>query len=120
MLRGTYSNPNTVLGKCPPSLFDCTVEHVAINAVMAGCEPCQLELLIAAVRAMLSKEFNLHGVHATTMGATPMIIVNGEIIERAKLNFKHGALGSGSRSNACVGRCIKLILQNVGKAKLGG
>ena len=97
-----------------------TVEKVAANAVMAGCEARHLRVVIAAVEAMLASEFNLHGVHATTMGATPCVIVSGPVRREAGLHSDHSALGSASRANACIGRAVKLVLQNIGGARLGG
>lgn len=120
MLSGTHRNPATVLGKCPPNYGQVTVEKVAINAVMSGCKPSQFRVVLAAVECMLTPEFNLHGSHATTMGGTPAVIVNGPVRHDAEVNFKHGVLGSGHRANATIGRALKLILQNVGGAKLGG
>ena len=39
--------------------------------------------------------------------------VNGPVRDEAGLNYKHGAMGSGSRANATIGRALKLVLQNV-------
>uniref|UniRef100_A0A7S3V056 UGSC-like domain-containing protein n=1 Tax=Aplanochytrium stocchinoi TaxID=215587 RepID=A0A7S3V056_9STRA len=73
---------------------------------------------------MLSTEYKTIdyyiGVHATTMGATPCIIVNGPVRNECSLNCHTGALGSGSRANACIGRTVKLVLKVIGKAELGG
>ena len=63
---------------------------------------------------------NLHGVSATTMGATPAVLVNGACRLDTGLNSSVGALGSGTRANAAIGRSLKLVLQNVGGAVLGG
>ena len=115
-----YSDPTNVLGECAPSYNDVTVAHCAAAAVMAGCQPKQFVVVLAAVEAMLSEAFNLHGVSATTMGATPCVIVNGPVRTAAGLNSGIGALGSSSRANASIGRALKLVLQNVGEAKLGG
>eukprot|EP00941_MAST-03F_sp_MAST-3F-sp1_P005257 g5257.t1 len=118
--------PDDVIGLMPPALCPCTVTDVVINAIMAGCDPdCphQHRIVIAAVRALLDDTFNLHGVSATTMGATPALIINGDsIIKKAGLNTEHGCIGSGqlNRSNLAVGRAIKLVLQNVGRSSLGG
>lgn len=87
---------------------------------MAGCLPKHFTTVLAAVECLLDPKFNAHGVHATTMGATPCIIINGPMRRAIDANMQHGALGSGSRANACVGRAIKLVLQNVGGAVLGG
>ena len=67
----------------------------------------------------LQPEFGLHGVHATTAGATPVVVVNGPCRHRAGINFAHGACGSGSRSTS-IGRAVKLLLVNVGRSKLAG
>jgi len=96
------------------------VEKVAINAVMAGCRPDYLPAVLAAVEAMCSDEFNIHGVGATTMGAAPVVILNGPIRHRLGLNMRLGALGSGHRANATIGRAIRLVMRNVGGAKPGG
>ena len=120
MLSATVRAADDVLGEIPPMYSAVTVGLTAANAVMAGCEPKHFRIVLAGVTAMLTDEFNLHGVHATTMGATPAMIVSGPARVDAGLNSAHGALGSGSRANACIGRALKLVLQNVGGAKLGG
>jgi hypothetical protein len=120
MLQGTTSLPSKVLGKCPPSFNDATVELVAANAVMAGCAPSHFPIVLAAVEALLDEAFNAHGVNATTMGATPCVIVNGPLPESTKMNFGVGALGSGTRANASIGRSLKLVMQNIGGAVCGG
>mmetsp|Transcript_56059 Transcript_56059/g.87252 ORF Transcript_56059/g.87252 Transcript_56059/m.87252 type:complete len:486 (+) Transcript_56059:104-1561(+) len=119
MLRGTDFEPTRVLGKCPPSYADVTTEKLAIAAVMAGCTPEMFRIVLAATQAMLKPEFNLHGVHATTMGATPVVLVNGPCRHQAGVNFQHGACSSGNRSH-CICRALKLLMQNVGRAKLAG
>lgn len=86
---------------------------------MAGCEPRQLTTVLAATECLLDTAFNAHGVSATTMGATPCTIVSGSGREAAGVNAGMGALGSGSRANGCIGRAVKLVLQNCGGAKLG-
>ena len=120
MLKATSRSPTESLGDVPPMYSSATIGLVAANAVMAGCAPEHFRIVLAGVEAMLSEAFNLHGVHATTMGATPCLIVNGPARLEAGLNSAHGALGSGSRANACIGRALKLVIQNIGGAKLGG
>lgn len=118
MLSGTRRDPLEVIGRCPPNLGVVTVEKAAINAVMAGCAPMHFRVVLAAVEAMLHEDFNLHGAHATTMGASPCVLVNGPARAQAQINCEHGALGSGHRANACIGRALKLILLNVGGGRL--
>ena len=66
MLAGTIRDPSDLVAVVPPSLVECTVEKVAVNAVMAGCEPEHLPVVIAALEAACTDEFNMHGVLATT------------------------------------------------------
>lgn len=97
-----------------------TVEKVAINAVMAGCRPEYLPVVIAALEAVCTDEFNIHGVNATTMGASPVLVVNGPIRHRIGMNMKLAALGTGNRANATIGRAVRLIIRNLGGARPGG
>ncbi|MCA9823336.1 MAG: redoxin domain-containing protein [Dehalococcoidia bacterium] len=120
MLGGTRRDSQEVVAIVPPNLAPVTVEKVAINAVMAGCRPEYLPVVLTAVEAMCTDEFNIHGVSATTMGATPAMIVNGPIRNRIGMNSGLGALGAGNRPNATIGRAIRLVLRNVGGAKTGG
>jgi hypothetical protein len=87
---------------------------------MAGCKPEYLPVVIAAVEAACTDEFNVHGVMATTMGASPVMIVNGPIRNRIGMNAGLGALGQGNRANATIGRALRLVLRNVGGARPGG
>ncbi|HXH20538.1 MAG TPA: TlpA disulfide reductase family protein [Dehalococcoidia bacterium] len=120
MLGGTRRDPQEVVAIVPPNMAPCTVEKVAINAVMAGCKPEYLPVVITAVEAACTDEFNAHGVMATTMGASPAVIVNGPIRNRIGMNAGLGALGQGNRANATIGRALRLVLRNVGGAKPGG
>jgi hypothetical protein len=99
---------------------EATVEKIAINAVMAGCKPEYLPVLIAGIEAICTDEFNIHGVTATTMGASPVMIVNGPIREKIGMNSGLGALGAGNRANATIGRALRLVVRNVGGASTGG
>jgi hypothetical protein len=73
----------------------------------------------AALEAICTDEFNIHGVMATTWGATPVIVVNGPIRKRLGMNMGMMALGYGCRPNATIGRAVKLVLRNVGGARPG-
>ncbi|MEX2229629.1 MAG: TlpA disulfide reductase family protein [Dehalococcoidia bacterium] len=120
MLGGTRRDAQEVVAVVPPNLAPVTIEKIAINAVLAGCRPEYLPVVIAAVEAMCTEEFNIHGVSATTMGATPLIIVNGPIRHRIGMNMRLGALGAGHRANASIGRAVRLVLRNIGGGKPGG
>jgi hypothetical protein len=120
MLAGTRRGAQDIVAVVAPNMAPATVEKIAINAVMAGCRPDYLPVVIAAVEAVCTDEFNIHGVTATTMGAAPVMVVNGPIRHRIGMNMKLGALGAGSRPNATIGRAVRLVIRNVGGAKPGG
>jgi hypothetical protein len=119
MLAGTTRAPDEVIGMVPPDLVPCTVEKLAINAVMAGCKPEYMPVVLAAVEAALIDEFGMHGVLCTTMFATPVVIVNGPIVKAVGLNAGVNALGQGNRANASIGRALQLVIRNVGGGRPG-
>jgi hypothetical protein len=119
MLSGTRRSPNEVLGLVPPDRVECTVEKVAINAVMAGCKPEYLPVVLAAVEAALVPEFGLHGVICTTNAVAPVIMVNGPIAKRIGMNAKGNCFGQGNRANAAIGRALQLVVRNVGGGRPG-
>lgn len=120
MLGGTKRHAQDIIARMPPNMGDVTVEKIAINAVMAGCKPEYMPVLIAGIDAICTDEFNIHGVMATTMGAAPVMVVNGPIRHRLGMNMKMGALGQGNRANATIGRALRLIIRNIGGARPGG
>ena len=119
MLAGTTRKPDEVVGLIPPNLAECTVEKVAINAVMAGCKPEYMPVVLATIEAALEPLFTLHGLLATTYFSSPIIIVNGPIARRIGMNAGLNALGQGNRANATIGRALQLIVRNVGGGRPG-
>lgn len=120
MLAGSSRDPQEVLALMPPNMGEVTVEKVAINAVMAGCKPEYMPVINTIVQAICTDAHNIHGVMATTMGASPVVVVNGPIREQIGMNMKLGALGQGNRANATIGRAVRLLIRNVGGAQPGG
>lgn len=119
MLGGTRRAPGEVLGRMPPDLAALTVEKVAINAVMAGCKPEYMPVVLAVMEAALMEPFGLHGLICTTMFGSPLVIVNGPIARKIGMNAGGNALGQGNRANATIGRSIQLIIRNVGGGRPG-
>jgi hypothetical protein len=119
MLEGTRRRPSQVLGAIPPNFAECTVEKAAINAVMAGCKPEYLPVVLAAIEAALLPAFGLHGILATTNAVGPVIMVNGPIARAIGMNAKGNALGQGNRANASIGRALQLVVRNVGGGRPG-
>ena len=120
MLAGTSRAPDDIVGIIPPDNVPCSVEKVAINAVMAGCKPDYMPVVLAIVEAACLDAFCMHGLLATTYFSGPVIIVNGPIIERIGMNAGTNALGQGNRANSTIGRALQLIVRNVGGGKPGG
>ncbi len=108
--------PDRSLGAMPPLWRQATLETLAVNAVMAGCEPASFPVIVAAVQAMLEPPFNLYGVQATTHPVAPLLIVHGPIAAELGVHAGSGCFGPGFRANATIGRAIRLILMNVGGA----
>ena len=120
MLAGTTRSPSDIIGIIPPDNAPCTVEKVAINAVMAGCKPEYLPVVLAAVEAACLDEFCMHGVLATTYFSAPILIVNGPIRAKIGMNSGTNVLGQGNRANATIGRALQLVIRNVGGGQPGG
>lgn len=118
MCRGSRRAPAEVVAILAPGLGKATVEKIAVNAVMAGCEPSHLALLFAAVEAMADERFTLHTISQSTSPSAPLFLVNGPIIDRLGLNYGTCALGPGvpSRANVVIGRALRLIMMNIGHA----
>ena len=119
MLEGTSRAATDVVVHVPPNLAPATVEKVAISAVMAGCKPEYLPVVLAAVEAACTDAFNLHGVLATTYFVGPLVIINGPIRHEIGINCGPNAFGQGARANATIGRALQLLVRNVGGGRPG-
>ena len=118
MLRGTDFPRDQVIGKIFPRGGIATVEILAVNLVMAGGRPEYLPVLIAAIQAMTLPAYQ-HGVmNSTTCSVYPVLIVNGPIARKIRLNSGYGCLGPDPRHPAggSLGRALRFILMNVGGA----
>ena len=112
-----------VIGRAPSDVVSVepvrgrviTAEKVAIAAVMAGCLPQYMPVVMAAVECMVQPEFNLHGTSASTAGSAPLLVINGPIRHQLGFASGHNLFGPGPdrRANATVGRAIRLLLINV-------
>jgi hypothetical protein len=109
-----------LVAEVPPNYGRATIDKIAANAVMAGCRPEYMPVVIAAVEAVCDEAFDLHGVSATTNAPSPLVIVNGPLRRTLQVNCGAGVFGSGWRANATIGRALRLVCVNVGGAKPGG
>lgn len=114
MLLATGRDPDEIIGPIPPAMEVATVASVATHAVMAGCKPEYLPVVLGATELMLQAEFNVNGVQGTMHGVAPMMIVNGPYALEIGIHGGSGCLGPGFRANASIGRAIRLILMNIG------
>lgn len=119
MLERTSRDPAEVVGVVPPYDGEATVEKVAVNAVMAGCPPEALPVVLAAVEAACRPEFALHGLVATTYPAGPTVVVSGPYADEIGMNSGGNCLGQGNRPNLTIGRALQLVVRNVGGGKPG-
>jgi peroxiredoxin len=119
MLDAMRLPPDQIVARVPPNYGMATVEKIAANAVMAGCRPEMMRMLIPLIRAACDERFNLHGAQATTHFAAPLIVVNGPI--RRHLDFACGSnvFSNVARANSTLGRAFQLILTNIGGARPG-
>jgi hypothetical protein len=114
MLEAARLQPDELIALVPPEGGPATAEKVAINAVMAGCLPEYFPVVVAAMRAITEPKFNLLGVQTTTNPVSPVLIINGPVRKRLNINSGRGCIGPGWRSNATIGRAIRLCMLNIG------
>lgn len=105
--------PDEVICDLPPMRAECTVEKIAINAVMAGAPPAALELLIAALKTIAEPDFELYGVNTTTAPVFPAFVVNGPIRDALGIPYSYGCFGGAATKAAAIGRAMRLIMRNV-------
>ena len=106
-------------GHVMPLMGDLTLEGVAYNCILAGCQPNELPVVLTAAVAAIEDRFNLLGVLSTTGTPAVAVCVHGPIVVELGLNAGGNILGPGNRANACIGRAVSLIMRNVGGARAG-
>ena len=120
MVLATGYDADLVLGAMGPNLGECSVEKLAIAAVMAGCLPDHAPVVLAAAKAVIDPRFDLTEMQATTHAIAPLIIVNGPARDWCGgIHGGFGALGPGYRANASIGRALRLAMINIGGGRSG-
>jgi len=118
MLAGTSHAPDEVISTdFPPESLRVTVRKVAINSVMAGCKPEHFPVLLASIEAFLT--YNANAMLRSTNSFAFMQVVNGPIRNEIGMNAASNAVGPGNRSNACMGRALRLFITNLGGGHFG-
>lgn len=120
MVLASGQEADMVLGTMGPGHGIATIEKVAVAAVMAGCLPDYMPIVVAAVKAVIEPVFDLTEMQATTHCTAPLIIVNGPARHNCgPVSSGFGALGPGPRANASIGRALRLAMINIGKGRAG-
>lgn len=105
------------LGMMPPLFGELTALSVAYQCVIAGCQPAELPVVLAAAEATLEPDFNLLGIATTTGTACVALCVHGLIARKLGINAGTNCLGPGNRANASIGRALQLVIRNIGGAR---
>jgi peroxiredoxin len=120
MVRASGLALETVIARVPPFYGEATVEKTAANAVMAGCVPEMMRVLLPLLRAACDERFNLHGVQATTHFAAPLVMINGPVRQELGFWSKQNVFSNVARANSSLGRAFQLILLNIGGGRPDG
>jgi hypothetical protein len=120
MLAGmSWREAGELIAVVPPRMGKATLRQIAVNAVMAGARAEYLPVIVAALEAVSEPAYGLAHRQTTTHAGAPLVIVNGPIVERLRINCGRGLFGPGWRANATIGRALRLVLVNVGGAGPG-
>ena len=121
MLKGTRRAPQDLVMVMEPGFGLATVEKIAVNAVMAGCQPAQFPILLAALDCIAQPEMNHRDMQVSGHTEAPLILVNGPIAGQAGINAGTSAMGPGvvNKANTAIGRALRLCLINIGYCKAG-
>jgi peroxiredoxin len=120
MLDASPLPPESVVGRVPPCYGEATVEKIAANAVMAGCAPQLMRVLLPLVRAACDERFNMHGAQATTHFAAPLVLINGPVRKQLGFWSRQNVFSNVARANSTLGRALQLVLLNIGGARPDG
>ena len=121
MLKGTKRAPQDVLMIMEPGFAEATVEKVAINAVMAGCRPEHMPILVAAIEALADPHSNHRDMMVSSHTEAPILLINGPITKKGNIQYDVSAMGPGAinEANTAVGKALRLCLTNIGHCKPG-
>jgi hypothetical protein len=111
-LAHTRRDPGEVLGVLAPEPREATVWSVAVNAVMAGCRPEYLPVLLGIVECLADPVFRVADA-GSTPGWEPLVVLSGPAVDRLGFNSGTGAMRVGRRANTSVGRFVRLYLRNL-------
>jgi hypothetical protein len=113
MLEAARLDPDAQVGFINDREISITAEKVAINAVLAGCKPEYMPVVVAAIEGIADPAWAYHGPSTTTSGPAVLIIVNGPIAGELDINSGENLFGPGWRANLTIGRAVRLVMRNV-------
>ena len=115
MMAGVNRDPQDNVANIPPNNAPATIEKIAINAVMAGCKPEYMPVIVSALEACADPQFNLYALNTTTSSVGQLVIVNGPIRNELEINCGYSVFGgANARANTTIGRAVRLVMRNVG------
>lgn len=109
-LKHTKRAPDEQIAVLPQANLAAVPWNIAANAVMAGCRPEHMPVLIAAVEAIADNAYNLNNI-GSTWGVLPYLLVNGPAAR--KLGIENGAQLVNKGANPALGRALGLIIKNI-------
>jgi hypothetical protein len=113
MLEAAHLDPKQEIGYVTHRAVSITAEKVAVNAVMAGCKPEYMSVVVAAVEGISDPAWSYHGPGTSTGGAGVLMIVNGPVARDLDINAGDNLFGPGWRANLTIGRAVRLVMRNV-------
>jgi len=113
MLEAARLEPSQQVAFITNRAVSVTAEKVAVNAVMAGCKPEYMPIVVAAVEGIGDPTWSYHGPGTSTGGAAVLMIVNGPIARELEINAGDNLFGPGWRANLTIGRALRLVMRNV-------
>lgn len=111
------ANRSESRGMLPPMFGELTADAVAYQCVIAGAQPAELPVVLAAAEAILEPDFNILGIATTTGSACVALCVHGPIARKLGVNAGTNCIGPGNRANATMGRALQLVIRNIGGAR---
>ncbi len=113
MLEAAHLEPEQEIAYVAHRAVSVTAEKAAINAVMAGCRPEYMPVVVAAIEGIGDPRWSYHGPGTSTAGAAVLLVVNGPVARELDVNCGDNLFGPGWRANATIGRAVRLVMRNV-------
>lgn len=109
-LKFTDRSPDEEIAVLPSANLKATPWNIAVNAIMAGCLPAHMPLLIAAVEALGDERCSLNNIGSSS-GIFPYVLVSGPMVDQ--LGIERGAQLISRGPNPAIGRAVGLVIRNI-------